>query len=151
MKRLMVLCVTLFFSFILVACGSGGEETTTVMRAEQNGVIIEITLEAEGDEVVKQTADNIITYEALGVSNAEEAEAQLGEIVAGFNEVEGVTHSIDYQEGQAIETLAVNYEEADLEEVAQLEGSTFEDTDADYISLEKTIEMLQGQGFGIVE
>lgn len=150
MKKWMIICLTLLISFTLAACGSG-EESTTVLQTEQNGVTIKITLEAEGDKVVEQTADNIITYEALGLSSKEEAEAAFSEVNETFQGVEGVTHNMEFQDDQAVETLVVDYETADLEEVAQLEGSTFEDTDADFISLEKTIEMLESQGFEKVE
>lgn len=149
MKKWMVICLTLLVALTLAACG--GEESTTVMQIEENGVLSKITLEAEGDEVVKQTADNIITYAALGLNSKEEAEAAFGEVASSFQGIDGVTHSMDYQDDQVTETLIVDYGVADFEEVAQLEGSTFDDTDADYISLEKTIELLEDQGFEQVE
>ena len=100
---------------------------------------------------LKQTADNIITYAALGLNSKEEAEAAFGVVASSFQGIDGVTHSMDYQDDQVTETLIVDYGVADFEEVAQLEGSTFDDTDADYISLEKTIELLEDQGFEQVE
>lgn len=144
-----IIGLTLLISLTLAACG--GEMSTTVMQIEENGVTSKITLEAEDDKVMKQTADNIITYEALGLTSKEDAEAAFGNVVSTFEDVEGVTHSMNYEDDHATETLVVDYEVADFEEVAQLEGSTFEDTDADFISLEKTIEMLENQGFEKVE
>ncbi|MFD1608221.1 YehR family lipoprotein [Oceanobacillus luteolus] len=149
MKKWFMFGLTLLISFTLIACGA--EETTTTLSMEQAGVTMVVTLKAEGDRVTEQTADNEIMYDALGVSTAEEAEEFFAGFVEGFDETEGVTHNIEYQEDKVVESLTVDYEKADIDEVSQLAGSQYEAESGDEISLERTIEMLEEQGFEIVE
>lgn len=126
-------------------------ENTVTLKIEQEGVVSELTYTANGDKVTEQTANNEITYESLGVTNSEEAEEVLAEFVEGYGDTAGVTHSMDYQEDKAIETLTINYETADLEAVSELNGSTFEGDLSQGISLKNSVNLLLQEGFEIVD
>lgn len=126
-------------------------ENIVSLEVVENGVTIGITYVADGDKVIEQTANNRLPYESIGVSNAEQAEEALAEIVASFQGIEGVTHSMDYQDDHVTESLTIDYETANLEEVSELSGSTFEGDVSEGISLTRSVEMLLQQGFVIVE
>ena len=151
MRKWIILCLTLLISFTLVACNSDSEEKTVTLQSEQNGVIMKLTYKADGDKVIEQTADNVVPYESLGVTTPEEAEGIFSELVAGYEGVKGITHNLDYQDDKIIETLTINYETADLNKVSQLTGSSFEGDLSEGVSLQKSIDMLQEEGFEIVE
>lgn len=133
----------------LMACGS--EETVT-LQTEQNGVTMKITYVAKGDEVTEQSVENEMPYSSLMVETKEDAQTILDPLAEEFQDIEGVEHNIEYKDDVAIETMTVDYTTADLSKIAGLPGSTFEgDTDANKISLEQSVEMLESQGFEVVE
>ena len=70
MKKWVIICLTLFVSFTLVACNS--EETVT-LQTEANGITVKLTYKAKGDKVTEQRADNVMPYESLGITTPEEA------------------------------------------------------------------------------
>lgn len=149
MRKWIILCLTLLISFTLVACNS--KEEIVTLQAEEQGIILKLTYKAEGDKVIEQTADNVMPYESLGLTTAEEAKEIFGDAVAEYEGVKGVKHSMDYQEDKAVESLTINYAEADLEEVSHLVGTMFDGDTSEGISLKKSIEMLEEQGFEVVE
>ncbi|KAB8139237.1 DUF1307 domain-containing protein [Gracilibacillus oryzae] len=125
-------------------------ENTVTLKMEQNGATSTLTYYAQGDKVIEQTAESVLTYASIGLTGPEEAEAQFAEAVAGYQNVEGVTHSIDYQEDKLIESTKVNYDTADPEQIAQLTGSMVEGDTSRGISLQRSVQMLQEQGYEIV-
>ncbi|WP_152656705.1 YehR family lipoprotein [Oceanobacillus sp. CFH 90083] len=131
----------------LMACSS--EESVT-LQGEQNGIILEVTYVANGDEVIEQSVESEIPYSSLMVTTKEEAQAILDPIVAEFQGVEGIEHNIDYQDDKAVETMSVDLTVVDLSEAANLPGASV-DSDVDSISLEESVEMLENQGFEVVE
>lgn len=126
-------------------------ENTVTLQLEQAGVIVKLTYKADGDMVYEQTADNEMLYSAIGVTTPEEAEEIMADVTAEYQEVEGVTHNIEYLEDKMVESLTVNFEEADLNEVGQLTGSEFEGNVSNGISLQQSVQMLLDQGYEIVE
>lgn len=151
MKKWTIFCLTLLISFTLVACNSSSKEKTATLHKEENGITMKVTYKADGDKVTEQTADNVIPYSSLGLTTKEEAEAFFAESEALYDGVEGVTHNMDYKDDKVLESLIVNYDKADAEEISQLSGSTFEGDVSQGISLEKSVEMLKEQGFEVIE
>lgn len=135
---------------VLVACQSA-EETTTRLEYEEEGLVMEIILIAEGDKVIEQTSRNEMTYETFGASNAEEAEEMLSEFLGGYDSTEGVTHRIDYRGDYLIEEVTVNYETVDIDEMKELAGTMFEGDPSAGISLKMTIDMLEDEGFELAD
>ena len=106
---------------------------------------------AEGDKVIEQTSKSEITYEALDVSTAEEAEEMLAEFVVGYDSTEGLKHQIDYLDDRLVESVTVNYDAVDIDEMSELAG-TFVDGDASKgVSLKLTVEMFEEMGYKIVD
>ena len=139
--------------FALVACQSD-KETTTTLIYDEFGLTNEIVLIAEGDKVIEQTSKTETTYEALGVSTAEEAEEMIAEFLVGYDSTEGVKHQIDYLDDCLVESVTVNYDAVDIDEMSELAGSagSFADGDASKgVSLKLTVEMMEEMGFKIVD
>ena len=150
-KSLKYVLLGLIF-FALVACQSA-EETTTTLVFDEGGFYNEIVLIAEGDKVIEQTSKTERTYEDLGVSTAEEAEEMLAEFLVGYDSTEGLTHQIDYLDDHLVESVTVNYDAVDIDEMSELAGS-FVEGDASKskdVSLKLTVEMFEEMGFKIVD
>ncbi|WP_099206040.1 YehR family lipoprotein [Scatolibacter rhodanostii] len=147
------LALVMLMLVVFVGCGAQ-EETQVTYTTNLNGIEMNITYYAKGDIVTKQTAKNIMPYDALGVTTAEEAEAYMNSIVPAdtYQGIAGVEQKIEYGETEAVETLSVDYEVADLDEVASLMGSQFDgDTNSNKVSLKLSAEMLEQSGFTKVE
>lgn len=151
MRKWTIVSLTLLISMMLVACNSKSKVSTTTLQAEQNGVLMELTYKAEGDKVIEQAARSVVPYESLGVSSAEEAEEYLAEFVVAYENVKAIQHHMDYKKDEVIETLSINYKLANPNQVKQLSGSTYEGDGDGSVSLQKSIAMLEGQGFEIVK
>lgn len=149
MRKFLMVGLALLVSIVMVACNS--DDNTVTLQTEQNGVTIKITYKADGDKVVEQTANNVMPYKAVGVTTKEEAEQMFAQVVGEYEKVEGITHNMDYQDDKVIESLKIDYEKADPEEVSQLVGTTFEGDISEGISLEKSVEALKKQGFEVIE
>lgn len=126
-------------------------ENVVALQAEQNGVTVKVIYKADGDKVIEQTADNTIPYEAIDVTTAEEAEEILADAVAGYQDAKGITHTMDYQDDKVIESLTIDFETADMEEVSELTGIISEGEISEGISFRRSVDMLLKQGFEIVE
>ena len=136
--------------FALVACQSD-KETTTTLIYDEFGFTNEIVLIAEGDKVIEQTLKTEATYEDLGVSTAEEAEEMMAEFLVGYDSTEGVKHQIDYLDDRLVQSVTVNYDAVDIDEISELAGA-FVDGDASKgVSLKLTVEMMEEMGYKIVD
>ena len=134
----------------LVACQSA-EETTTTLVFDEGGFYNEIIIIAEGDNVIEQASKTETTYEVLGVSTKEEAEEMLAEFMVGYDTTEGVTQEIDYQDDRIVETVTVDYETVDINEMSELAGSFVEGDPSQGVSLKMTVEMMEEMGYKIVD
>lgn len=132
---------------------TAGEEETKTFVLEQDGMVNELVYYYVGDEVLRQTSETELTYEALGVADEEEARAELEAMGDDYNEVEGVTQNIEYGEDGIFETLEVDYTVADIGSVTELEEGSFEEgaENADFISMSRSEEQLLEEGYELVE
>lgn len=147
MKKITLLAV-IPMSLLLAACG--GEETKTFIY-EEEGMSSEMVFTYSGDSVNNERSTTTLEYEPLGLSSAEAAEEVLADFTLDIQDVAGVEYNIDYGDSEAVETVEINYEEADINELreagVQIEG----EEDAEGISLEQTEEILVDQGYEAVE
>lgn len=123
-------------------------ENIVTLQLEQEGTIVRLTFKAKGDLVYEQSANNEKHYSALGVSSAEEAKEKLASSASEFEDIEGVTHSLEYLDDRVIESLTVDFEKVDLNAASQLTGSG---DLSDGVSLQQSVQTLQEQGYEIVE
>ncbi len=132
---------------------ASGEEESKTFVYEEEGYINELVYYYTDDRVQRQTAESRMTYEALGVSNEDEARELLDEFSDQYNDVEGVTQEIEYTDEGIIETLEVDYSVASLGDVVALEEESFEEgaESAEYISMERSEEQLLSEGYEVVD
>lgn len=148
-KRITGFIIALISLIVLAACGSS--EETVSYQAEEEGVKITLTYTAEDDTVTEQTSENEIEYAALGLTDKEQAEEIFNPVVEQYQNVDGITHEIDYQDDKVVESVSVDLTTVDMDELTALEGAMFEPGENDEISLERSVEMIESQGFEKVE
>lgn len=70
-----------------------------------------------------------------------------------FHRVTGLTHNLEYTDDSVLETLKVDLNVVDPNEISQLMGSSTTDGEdlSQGVSLEQSIQMLLGQGYEIVD
>lgn len=131
---------------------NGNEETEATFTMSQAGVEMTLVYYAVGDDVVRQTTRNVINYAEAGFADDDAARAAIEPFLADFQGVDGLTHNMEYRGTEAIETLEVDYNVADLQEIAQLTGSTFEgDLSSGKLSMEQSRRMLLAAGWTEVD
>jgi len=150
MKKLSVMLMALAL-MVLAACGAA---TDVTYEMEEMGIKATVEMSAKGDKVQDQKVTMTFPYDAMGVESKEMAEEMLkGDIESESEELEGlkgVKVSNEFQDDQFEQVMEVNYKEADLRELEDA-GFDFGEEESDYISLEKTEENLEEEGFKKVE
>lgn len=151
MKKLKGAMALLAAAMLLAACG-GEEESTRTFELENDGVVTTMVYTTEGDKVTKQSTENLIQYDVAGLESKEQAQEIFDPLIEQFQGIEGITHNMEYDEEKAVETLEIDYEAVDFDEIENLPGMSFSDDPKDNgVSMEKSLEILESQGFKEVE
>lgn len=153
MKKALLGFFALVGVLFLASCGNGAgsQEESKTFTMDQNGVSMELVFNYSGDKVTSQTANNVMPYEAIGVSTKEEAQEVLDPIAKQYQQVQGLDYSLEYSDSEATESLTINYDELDYDSAKQLPGVSFEGNTDNGISMERTEEMLLDQGYELKE
>lgn len=153
MKKALFGFFTLVGVLFLASCGTGAstQEDTKTFTLAQNGVAMELVFHYDGDKVIRQTANNVMPYEAIGVATKEEAQELLDPVAKQYQQVQGLDYTLEYSDSEAIESLTINYDELDYDSAKQLPGVNFEGDTDNGISMERTEEMLLDQGYELKE
>lgn len=149
-KKGIGLLVMLAIVCVLAACGSK-EVEERVFELEEMGIVTKMTYTYQGDEVLKQKAENIIPYASLGVTSQEEAEEILDPQVEELQGIDGVSEEVEYKEDEALETLEIDYENLDHDKIEKIPGLNISGNIKNGISMEKSAEALLNQGYEEVE
>ena len=112
---------------------------------EANGVKLEVTYYHKGDEVLKQTAYNIMNYKQMGVTKAEFIE-YAKPIMEKYKGIEGLEQKLDFQDDAAYETITVDYTKVDKNKLIGLPGTSVDTTTSD-VSFKKAENYLLDQGY----
>lgn len=145
MKKLPGFILILVLALFLTACGS---ESTRTFALKQDGITTTMVYTTKGDKVTKQTTENIVQYDLAGITSKEQAQEIFAPLVEQFQDIKGITHQLEYEDSKAIETLAIDYEIADYDDIKNLPGMEFSKDPKDQgVSMKKSIEILEKQGF----
>ena len=170
MKKLYKLGLGVIFASLLVACSDDAkspaqneinstttqaatpvaqDEVTSTYELEQPGVTIRITLVGKDDKITRQETDSIIAYDAIGASNAKEAEQILSAVTNNIDyaAIKGITYNMTYGDKDAHETIIIDLTKADLAELAELPGSAFNGDPNEGVSYSATGQLLETAGF----
>ena len=147
MKKISGFILILILVLILAGC-SGGTESTRTFVLDKDGIKTTMVYTFKGDKVTKQSTENIINYELVGIPSKEEAKLFFDPLIEEFNKYDGITHKMDYYDKEANENLTLDYEIVDFQEIKNLPGMTFDDDVGKAgISMKKSAALLESQGF----
>lgn len=113
MKKMIIAVLTIF---ALCACSSKSEPVTEVYELVKNNVTMTNTITFEDEKVLNQTIVTVTDLDALGID--EEAVDKVVEDFKKEYDIEGVTYKT-VKEGKTLtETITIDYEKTDLEELS---------------------------------
>ncbi|MDO4742135.1 MAG: YehR family protein [Candidatus Saccharibacteria bacterium] len=146
--------VIVILAVVLCFIGFSNREQVVTYERTEDGITMSLTYYAKGDRVYKQTANNIIPYSVLGIETATEAESILSAYFSSELEksqgIVGYSDEIEYTDDAVIETVVVDYDIVNLDEVKDLMGAYFSgdiDSEMNNVSLKRSGEYLESQGF----
>ncbi|MBG9981203.1 DUF1307 domain-containing protein [Facklamia sp. DSM 111018] len=148
MKKIFSL-LTVMMAFILLTGFTSGKDDLKekVFVGEVDGMEIELTYYYKGDQVLKQKTVNKLTYESLGVEDEEGAREILDPISETMQDTEGLKEKLDYKDDHVIETVELDFEKGDINELAEVANLETEGDLDEGISMKKSEEFLLEQGF----
>lgn len=150
MEKLLCSLMAILMVFSMVARG-GGEPKTVVMNINQNGTNIDYQMDAEGDIVKKITQTSTLDCTGYTEEQIAAVEEACAEYATVYGEIESVTYETKIDGTNFTEIITIDAPNIDeLKTIVELGLLQMED-DAKFISLEKSIELLESQGFVIVE
>lgn len=149
-KALKVVILSLLIMVFMVGCGEK-EISKTFTKEAQPGVTSQLTYKAKDDNVYEQIDKTIIDYKKTGNSEMtkETAKESLKEITDKLKGLKGVTYSEKFGDKIATIEMKIDFNKADLKEIAAKIPNSGIDTSKDYkkISLKKSEEMLKTSGY----
>ena len=147
MKKILGFITVILLMLVLTACSVGKEATRTFVL-DKDGITTTMVYTYKGDKVTKQTTENVIIYELVGVTSKKQAQEILDPMSAQFQNYDGLIHKMEYDDTKAIEKLTIDYTVVDFEKIKNLPGMTFDDNVGKKgISMIKSAELVEGQGF----
>lgn len=150
-KKVLGLGLAGLMTMSVAACGGGNEEQMVTLLYEQDGVTMEYTMEATGDKVhtitqVSKMDCSLYTEEQVAL-----VEQSLEEYSAVYDEYEGVEYSYTLEDAMISETIKMDVSDSDTIDALSESGLLPIEGEADYISLEKTVDNLEEQGWTVQE
>ncbi|EPH72686.1 hypothetical protein D929_01906 [Enterococcus faecalis 02-MB-P-10] len=145
MKKMLRVYLIFIGVLFLASCGAK-TETMTFVGSPQAGIDSTITYTYKGDKVLTQTARNVISYDSLGMSR-EEARETLDPLSSQYKDVKGINYNMTYEDKQAVEKLTIDYEDLDYDKAAKVDGIQIEGNSSKGISMKKSQELVESQGY----
>lgn len=160
MKKMWMVGLTMALLLVMSACSSDedlgfsfdpdGENIVTLALSEDD-YDTEITYEADGDIIKKQTTRSEATYEQYGVQNKASAEVAFNEIVEQYQSIDGVDFDIEFFDEKVEQSLTIDFENIDAEDLKEVPGVNIDGNLKKGVSLKATVKVLQEQGYEIVD
>ncbi|MDD5937359.1 MAG: DUF1307 domain-containing protein [Clostridiales bacterium] len=146
MKKLISLVLILSMALSLVACGK--KVTDTTYKIESNGVVMNITLHAEGDVIKKMTQVSTLPLESYNEDQFALIEAALEESEKMYSEFDCVTYTTDKKDGVLTETIIMDISKEDnLRKLIENKLLPVTNKDAKYLSLKATEKSYDSLGY----
>ena len=93
-------------------------KTVTFVNDSQPGIKSTLTYTVDGDNVVKQTAHNVVDPEAQN-NNADDLKNLIEETYKGYKGLKGVTLSVEIKDGKVVQDLEIDLSVASLDELRE--------------------------------
>ena len=148
MKKYLTFLMAVILVFSFAACKKSDPQMVT-LNIEDSGVLGTYTLEADGDVVhtIKQTT----TMDCTGFVEEQFAiiKEAASEYETIYNTIKGVTYEVELTETSMIENLTIDATNKEaLKELSEQGLMPVES--GDYISLEKTVNSMEAEGWVVV-
>jgi len=123
MKKLTVFITILVLAMFLAACGS---ESTKTFELDHDGVMTTgMVYTSTGDKVTMQTTENIIQYDLVDITSKEEAQELFAPLIKQFQNIDGLTHKLEYDDSKVTEILAIDYVDVNFEDIEEVNYCDF--------------------------
>ncbi|HLR42257.1 MAG TPA: DUF1307 domain-containing protein [Pseudogracilibacillus sp.] len=160
MKKMWMIGLTMALLLIVSACSSNenlgfsfdpdGENVVTLALSEDD-YDTEITYEADGDIIKKQTTRSEASYDQYGVQSKASAEVAFNEIVEQYQSIDGIDFDIEFFDEKVEQSLTIDFENIDADDLKEVPGVNIDGNLKKGVSLKATVEVLQEQGYQIVD
>lgn len=111
------------------------------------GAEIKLTYYYKGDVIIRQDAENTLSYKALGADNKEQAKIMLGDISEAWQKTKGITENITYSDDHIQETMSIDYTTAEIKELCKLPGMSMTDCSASFVGMTASAKAILKEGY----
>lgn len=154
MKKLFAILTILLIAFTVSSCGSNSQyadNQSVMLKNIEDHKNITIEFKHKGDDITKLSQKEIISFESLGVDNANDAQVLLDSKVDMIPSIEGYENKIKVTENHVVETIKIDFDKIDDDKINEIPGLNFIGDPSKNISLEKSIKELKKSGFKEVD
>ena len=81
------------------------------------GVMTTMVYTSTGGKVTKQTTENI---GLVSITSKEEAHELFAPLIKQFQNIDGLTHKLEYDDSKVTETLAIDYVDVNFEDIVKV-------------------------------
>lgn len=131
------------------------KEETVTYEKEDKGILVTVDLIHKGEELIRQVTTTKADYEAINVSNKDEAQQRFEDIDAfeAYEGEEGLNYDVEFKDDHFIETIEVEYSKISPEKLNELVRPAEDNKTGEIqkISLDLTIKELEQAGFKLKE
>lgn len=149
MKRLF--CLILASLMVLSMIGCGGKEQSTTLLYEESGITMEYKMDAKGDIVHTITQTSILDCSAYTEEEIAAIEELMVQTSTSYGEYECVTYESVVEDTTLKETITIDASDSDTLKALSEAGLLPIDGNSSKISLKKTVESLESQGWVVQE
>ena len=152
MKKFLCTILAALMVLTATACGSGSDEPAkldeTVLSMEQSGVTMDFILYSDGDVVKQVVQKSILDVSAYTEEQVQAIIDSTDEYASAYAAYEGVSYKVEQDGTNIVETITIDTTDMDMLQTLSDAGLVPLDTNnADFISLEMTVESLTATGF----
>lgn len=144
MKKIISVMLSLYMFCALAACGEPKQETAVcTLTLDQQGIVYEITLEAEDDIVQTLTQVTSVDLSRYDEDQVKTLEASVESYAKVYEAYEKVSYKIERKDQMMYETIVIDATDAEtLETLKEAELLPIEG-EANHISLDATVKQLE--------
>ena len=120
-------------------------KTHTFVNKSNPGITSTLVYTVEGDNVIKQSANNIADPEILGAT-PEDVKSFIEEKYKGYNGLKGVKQTIEIKDGKVVQDLEVDFSVASISELRKALPEEYSGI-GNRVSFSNSKKALEGMGF----
>ena len=117
MKKLIGILLVCCMAVSLFACGGSKEPQSATCTTEQDGVLITMVFDAEGDKVTKITQTSTLSLEGYTDDIIESIKTSVEDASDMYDGIDGVEHSAEITDTEITEKIVINADKDTLKEV----------------------------------